>query len=216
LYQPIKDILKSESDVSEPFYKKIMAGAISGMIGALIANPSDLLKVKLQAEQASMKSSGIVKMFKTIVKNDGYIGLYRGVGPTCQRAVVVTGFQLSSYDHSKELLIKSKYFEEGLLVHLISAMIAGFVCATASAPIDTIKSRYMNQPFINGKGVLYSNTFDCLKKTVISEGPMALFKGWVPQWVRLGPHSNFKLLTIAIITFAMLEQLRRLSHLKPV
>lgn len=73
----------------------------------------------------------------------------------------------------------------------------------------------MNQPVFKGNGTMYSSTYDCFRKTVLSEGPLALFKGldsiivgWVPQWVRLGPHT--------IITFLMLEQLRLLSNLKPV
>jgi solute carrier family 25 protein 14/30 len=66
----------------------------------------------------------------------------------------------------------------------------------------------MNQQFKNGKGILYKNTADCLLKTVRNEGVLALFKGWVPQWVRLGPHT--------IITFLVLEQLRKLANIKPV
>ena len=38
--------------------------------------------------------------------------------------------------------------------------------------------------------------------TVRQEGPQALLKGWVPAYVRLGPHT--------IITFLALEQLKRL------
>ena len=33
-----------------------------------------------------------------------------------------------------------------------------------------------------------------------NQGPMALFNGWVPTYVRLGPH--------AILTFPLLEALR--------
>jgi hypothetical protein len=87
-------------------------------------------------------------------------------------------------------------------------MFAGLVCATTTSPIDLVKSRYMNQPFDKGKGLRYSSTLDCFRKTVQAEGFLALFKGWLPQWLRIGPHT--------IITFVVLEQLRRLAGLRPV
>lgn len=68
-------------------------------------------------------------------------------------------------------------------------MFAGLCCATTSNPIDVVKSRYMNQAFVNGKGVLYASTTDCFMKTLRSEGPAGFFKGWLPSWFRLGPHT---------------------------
>jgi hypothetical protein len=54
----------------------------------------------------------------------------------------------------------------------------------------------------------YSSAMDCLSKTVRNEGLMALFKGWVPNWMRLGPHS--------LVTFIVLEQLRKFAGVSPV
>jgi Mitochondrial carrier protein len=58
----------------------------------------------------------------------------------------------------------------------------------------------MNQAFVNGKGQLYSSAISCFLKTTRQEGLRALYKGWLPSWLRLGPHS--------IITFIVLEKLR--------
>ncbi|KAI8897358.1 mitochondrial carrier domain-containing protein [Globomyces pollinis-pini] len=207
LYQPFKTIL-SDNEKVEPLWKKIAAGGLSGMIGAAIANPTDLIKVRFQASAAA----GHVTIWSTvrdIVSKEGIPGLYRGVGPTTQRAIIVTAAQLSSYDHSKRLLIDAGHFHEGIMVHFASSMIAGFVCATASSPVDVVKSRYMNQKFTpEGKGLLYSSSYDCMIKTVKAEGPIGLFKGWLPSWLRLGPHT--------IITFIVLEQLRKVSGVKPM
>jgi solute carrier family 25 uncoupling protein 8/9 len=52
-YDPIKELLgegNSSSDKREfPLWKKILAGASAGAIGAVIANPTDVLKVRMQA-----------------------------------------------------------------------------------------------------------------------------------------------------------------------
>lgn len=36
------------------------------------------------------------------------------------------------------------------------------------------------------------------------EGPLALFKGWVPAFIRLGPHT--------VVTFMVLEQIKNLYN----
>ena len=136
LYEPIKNMLKSEGEKTEPFLKKLLAGGLSGMTGAAIANPTDLIKVRMQAEhKAGQQSHGVISMAIDIFKKEGIKGLYRGVVPTTQRAIVLTAAQLSSYDHSKHLLKSAGLFVEGIPLHFAASMCAGVVCATASAPI---------------------------------------------------------------------------------
>ena len=43
-------------------------------------HPLDLLKVKFQVSTAS-KGNGIVGSLKAIIRNDGLLGLYRGLSP---------------------------------------------------------------------------------------------------------------------------------------
>ncbi|RKO85628.1 mitochondrial substrate carrier family protein-like protein [Blyttiomyces helicus] len=149
-----------------------------------------------------------VEHFMAIVRAEGWQGLYRGVGPTTQRAIIITASQLASYDHAKQSLIRSGVFEEGILLHFACSIVSGLVCATTTAPIDLLKSRYMNQKFIAGKGVAYSSTLDCLRKTIRTDGVPGLWKGWAAQWTRMAPHT--------IITFVVFEQLRRAAGMSPV
>ena len=49
------------------------------------------------------------------------------------------------------------------------------------------KSRIMAQaPGPDGK-MPYAGTLDCWRKVVANEGPLALYKGFMPGWLRLGP-----------------------------
>jgi hypothetical protein len=34
----------------------------------------------------------------------------------------------------------------------------------------------------------YTGTFDCLTKIIKSEGLFGLYKGFIPNWMRIGPH----------------------------
>jgi solute carrier family 25 protein 14/30 len=87
---------------------------------------------------------------------------------------------------------------------------SGLVCATATSPVDVIKSRYMQQQFspTTGRGLVYSTPLNCFTQTISREGYQSLFKGWLPNWLRIGPHT--------IVTFVVYEQLRRLAGYSPI
>lgn len=63
--------------------------------------------------------------------------------------------------------------------------------------IDTIMSRMYNQ-----NGNLYSGVFDCLAKTVKTEGVLAIYKGFLPHLARILPHT--------ILTLSLAEQTLKL------
>ncbi|KAF9387323.1 hypothetical protein CPB97_002661 [Podila verticillata] len=196
---------------------KVMSGLTSGMLGSTIANPTDLIKVRLQAFWPSGKPryNSIADACRSIYIEEGIPGLYRGVVPTAARAMVVTASQLASYDTTKHWLLKLKdnkgesQFREGYLVHFVASTIAGLVCSISTSPIDTVKVRYMNQQFnAQGRGALYSSAIDCAVKTVSREGPMALYKGFLMCWLRLGPHTMLSLM--------IFEKLRSFVGINPV
>ena len=56
-----------------------------------------------------------------------------------------------------------------------------------------------------GRGTLYSGTIDCLTKTVKHEGFSALYKGWLPTWMRMAP--------LSLTFFLSFEQLIRVAGL---
>ena len=68
--------------------------------------------------------------------------------------------------------------------------LCSLVGATMGTPADVVKARIMNQPVdSSGRGRLYKNAIDCFMKTVHNEGAFALYKGFVPCWLRMAPWS---------------------------
>merc|ERR1711934_1142609 len=82
--------------------------------------------------------------------------------------------------------------------------IAELVGAIMGTPADVVKARVMNQPTdSSGKGLVYKSSGDCFMKTVNGEGFLALYKGFLPCWLRMAPWS---------LTFWLsFEQIRRYS-----
>eukprot|EP00835_Amoeboradix_gromovi_P001772 NODE_88_length_21932_cov_0.317867.p10 type:complete len:283 gc:universal NODE_88_length_21932_cov_0.317867:18626-17778(-) len=201
LYEPIRDTLDSVagSTGNQSLIRKIMSGAMAGAIASSLANPTDLVKIRLQAKDSPY--SGMIDCFTKIIKKDGFLGLYRGVLPTTIRAMILTASQLPSYDQAKQYL-KSRNWSEGIKTHLACSLLASFVVATTTSPVDVIKSRWMNQ---NNQ---YKSVFHCAQSIFQQEGFLGFYKGYVFNWLRIGPHT--------VITFLVYESLRRHFGVKPL
>ncbi|RNA06067.1 brain mitochondrial carrier 1 isoform X4 [Brachionus plicatilis] len=140
-YQYMKKMLFS-SDVShhnEHFYKNIFIGSLSGASANALANPTDVLKIRMQADYQLFKNQSMTVSFRKIFNSEGLFGLYRGVWPNAQRAAIITGVELSIYDSVKQFLIYKLSLKDGIEAHLMSSAMAGFCAAVAATPIDVIK-----------------------------------------------------------------------------
>lgn len=207
MYDVLKSMAESSPGASLSFAAKIGCGLGAGAIAAVVGNPADVAMIRMQADgklpagHADRRNyKGVVDALTTIAREEGIVaGLWRGILPTINRAMIVTAGQLATYDQFKEMLLATGKFREGYLTHFTASFLAGFVATVASNPVDVVKTRIMNQKLT---APLYSGQIDCAMKTVRSEGIFALYKGFVPTFVRQAPY--------VIVTFMSLEQIKKI------
>ncbi|XP_014678335.1 PREDICTED: kidney mitochondrial carrier protein 1-like [Priapulus caudatus] len=208
IYYSLKEMLiKNPED--NTLLTSVICGIVAGVVSSSFANPTDVLKVRMQASNKDFVQQNMFRSFANIYKQEGVKGLWRGVGPTAQRAAVVAGVELSLYDMCKKHIIHRDLLGDNVYTHLISSFIAGLGGAITSNPIDVIKTRMMSQRnlrLLPVEGVqssaIYTGSLDCAIQTVRTEGVMALYKGFIPSWMRLGPWN--------VIFFLTYEQLKLL------
>ena len=61
----------------------------------------------------------------------GIRSLYRGVGPTTIRGIVLSGTQICSYDQIKQSLKKRGIMQEGVSLHFVASTFAGYAFRAA-------------------------------------------------------------------------------------
>jgi len=185
---------------SAPPWKLALAGCMAGGIAGFVGNPGEIIMVRLQADMAKPVEKrlnykncfdGLFRM----VREEGVSSLGRGVGPNVVRAILMNASQLASYDFFKRELLRTPYFEDNMGCHVAASFGAGTVATTVCSPADVLKSRIMNA---SGSGS--RSTLDVIKNSLRNEGPMFVFKGWVPAWIRLQPTT--------ILIFVIFEQLK--------
>jgi len=199
LYSPIKDALAPGVEKKDmPLGKKILAGGLSGTLAQGIANPCDVVKVRMIG--AGMGGGGgpgyrwFLGAFVDIAQKEGIRGLYSGLGANVGRASTLAAAEMASYDQIKPIMKGRFKLEEGLFLHALTATQAGFIAAFVANPFDVVKSRVMNA---SGG---YTGMMDCFAKTIKNEGVASLWKGFIPAWARVGPR--------VVIAFVTMEQLR--------
>ncbi|XP_056665544.1 brain mitochondrial carrier protein 1 isoform X2 [Monodelphis domestica] len=199
IYQSLKRLFVDRLE-DETLLINMICGVVSGVISSTIANPTDVLKIRMQA-QGSLFQGGMIGSFIDIYQQEGTRGLWRGVVPTAQRAAIVVGVELPVYDITKKHLILSGLLGDTIFTHFVSSFSCGLAGALASNPVDVVRTRMMNQRAIVGNVELYKGTLDGLLKTWKTEGFFALYKGFWPNWLRLGPWNIISNMCVYVDTY---------------
>ncbi|KKK13253.1 hypothetical protein ARAM_004972 [Aspergillus rambellii] len=203
IYEELKSRFTTSS--SPPgFFTLLGMACASGIIGGFAGNPADVLNVRMQhdaslppAQRRNYRHAfhGLVQMTRT----EGVASLFRGVWPNSTRAVLMTSSQLVSYDTFKRLCLENFGMSDNLLTHFTASLMAGFVATTVCSPVDVIKTRIMTASPAESRG---HTTLGLLRDISRKEGFAWAFRGWVPSFIRLGPHT--------IATFVFLEEHKKL------
>ena len=203
LYEPCKIAFGCTSPETTTFVKKFLAGSAAGALGSLAGNPFDVVKTRMMTAEGA-KAPSIVATASELMKNQGIGGFYRGIDSNVARAMVLNGTKMACYDQMKGYTVQFTGLpKSSLLVQFLSAVSAGFFMTCTVSPFDMVRTRLMNQP---PDAKIYNNAIDCFGKIITQEGPLTLWRGFIPIWSRFAPTT-----TLQLIIF---EQLRSFMGIK--
>lgn len=92
---------------AERVWANVLCAVTAGAVSSAIATPTDVLKVRMQVHGRGTGQHGLFGCFVQIYRLEGVRGLWRGVGPTAQRAAVIAAVELPVYDFCKLYLMES-------------------------------------------------------------------------------------------------------------
>lgn len=171
------DILGSDRTLL--FYEKMLKGAFVGAVGATVATPFDLAKVRKQALTTHSPKS--------------ILAHWQGGGPTIARAAIVTSSQLSSYYHALEWF-QSHGYPETDQTKISASVFAGIVTSFVSNPLDVMKTWRMTDR-------IQTPQIQSLAHIIRREGVLSLYRGLGPTLFRMCPY--------VIILFTMRDYLQK-------
>ncbi|XP_064477959.1 mitochondrial dicarboxylate carrier-like [Ornithodoros turicata] len=190
------------------FYEKVALAAFGGAAGGFVGTPADMVNVRMQNDMKLAKEhrrnyKHALDGLWQVYRKEGLRKLFSGGGTATARAALMTIGQISFYEQIKQTLLATRFFQDNLTTHFTSSLAAASIATTLTQPLDVMKTRMMNA--YPGE---YRSILHCFLHTK-NLGIGAFFKGYVPAFVRLGPHT--------ILTWVFLEQMRlRFGHVKRV
>lgn len=198
IYYTINDKLVERNGGKTPGAgAKALASLFAGAVGSAIANPCDLVLVRMQADQTLPVAQrrgykNVFQAFQVILRDEGFINLYRGCSPTVARAMAVNLSMLVTFDVAKAKL--ESIYGKGHFVTFGATFISGAFTAFCSLPFDNLKTKLQKQTK-NEKGEYqYKNLRDCIRKSIQREGMLGLWTGLPTFYCRVAPHAMFTLL----------------------
>lgn len=157
----------------------ILTGATAGATESFVVVPFELVKIKLQ--DRTSKFNGMGEVVKHIVKTDGLLGLYKGLESTMWRHVSWNAGYFGLIHQVRTLMPQPKSSTEKTLIDLTCGSIGGTFGTMLNTPFDVVKSR------IQAGSSKYVWTLPSILTVAKEEGVSALYKGFVPKVLRLGP-----------------------------
>nr|CAD7199314.1 unnamed protein product [Timema douglasi] len=185
-----------EGDIS--VLKCVYVGVVAGCAGAFAGSPFYLVKTHLQSQAAESIAvghqhhhTGTFTALAGIYRQHGIVGLWRGNMGAMPRSAVASSTQLVSFSISKKFLIAQGLFpDDSLMNTFVASMFSGLVITVCITPFDVVMTRLYNQGVnAEGKGLLYRGVVDCFLKIGRFEGFLGFYKGFVPTYSRMGPHT---------------------------
>ncbi|XP_050384521.1 mitochondrial arginine transporter BAC2-like [Argentina anserina] len=165
----------SLSTKDPPSYKGVALGGFgAGALQSLILSPVELIKIRLQLQTRIQK--GPREVAKSIMKAEGFRGLFRGLGITILRDAPAHGLYFWTYEYTREQLHPGcrKSGEESLHTMLIAGGLAGVASWISCYPLDVVKTRLQAQSTYPPK---YTGIVDCFRKSVREDGYAVLWRG---------------------------------------
>jgi len=178
----------------------ILTGATAGATEALVVVPFELIKIRLQDKAQAGRYTGMIDCVTKTVKAEGIGALYNGTESTMWRHIMWNAGYFGCIFQVRGLLPKANSKSQQVRNDLVGGAVGGTVGTMLNTPFDVIKSRIQNSPKVAGSVPKYNWAWPALGTVFREEGFSALYKGFLPKVLRLGPGGGILLVVYTGVT----------------
>ncbi|KAF3079523.1 hypothetical protein TWF569_002762 [Orbilia oligospora] len=183
----------------------VLTGASAGVSESFVVVPFELIKIRLQDRASAGKYKGMVDCFVKLVRAEGVLALYNGLESTMWRHLVWNAGYFGVIFQAKSLLPKAETKQGQMGNDIIAGALGGTAGTILNTPFDVVKSRIQNTVRVPGQIQKYNWAVPSLFVVAREEGFAALYKGFLPKVLRLGPGGGILL----VVYTSVVEFLQR-------
>ncbi|CAL5197535.1 unnamed protein product [Lathyrus oleraceus] len=201
----------------EKFSPGLASAVETGALVCLCANPVWMVKTRLQLQtplQPTRPYSGLYDAFRTIVREEGFSALFRGIVPglflVAQGVIHVTAYQelRKTLVHFKTKGSNIQHQNPDKILNSVDSAVLGATSKVAAIlpnyPFHVIRTRLQLRPDSDGIS-RYKNSWHVVKETARFEGVRGFYKGLTANLLKNIPAAS--------VTFIVYENvLKLLKH----
>jgi len=183
------------------------AGSCAGMTEAVVVVPFELVKIRMQDRSNAARYANTMDAVKKIMSQEGPLSFYKGFESTLWRNAVwnATYFGMIHFINTSSPAEGDwKQGKRLMFRNFMIGAVSGALATTFNTPFDVVKSRFQN----SAQAAPW--TWTALLKVLSEEGPRALWKGYAPKVLRLGPGGGILLVVHQTVANWLIE--RRAPH----
>ncbi|KAL7526701.1 hypothetical protein ACHAXR_001608, partial [Thalassiosira sp. AJA248-18] len=195
------------NNTKQELYIPLVAGATSRLISSVTTAPLELIRTRQAGSIGSR--NGIIEEFRLVLRMNGPIALYRGLGSMIMRDVPFSALYFLGLETFKGSLSKSStlgawgvryYQDRGIKTPtsvevtqaFVSGAAAGAIATIVTTPFDLVKTRRQvvqrTEGKTNGHNAVTQGTFCHMRQIVQEEGFFAgLWRGNTTRMVKVAP-----------------------------
>jgi len=151
----------------------------------LCTYPLDVVRSRLTIQTTEEKYKGISGTFRTVIAEEGFKGLYRGMMTSIMGVAPYVAINFTTYETLKRRFANTSR-PPTVPESLAFGALSGAAAQTFTYPIDLIRRRLQLQG-IGGAPNMYTGPFNAISTIVRTEGLPALYRGMVPCYLKVIP-----------------------------
>jgi len=164
--------LEAETSQGLTVIKDLTAGSIAGAAGVVVGHPLDVVKTRVQATTSSMRSLSTLGCLRTILRQEGMSGIWRGIGPPIFAMFWWQGTVFASYELTFDKLSSASVNEDA--ARLCAGLVSGAASCFITVPTDAVK---IQQQLDRGSTESAKGSWRCAQHMVARSGISSLFGG---------------------------------------
>ena len=176
----------------------MICGSFTGVTASFLTYPLDLVKTYLTVNTDNATKVNFIEQGKIIVRANGVLGLYKGLGSSLIGIGPFIGVKMSSFDWMMATFGPEKGSKYVIYYNLLIGALAGTLAVTVTYPTDLVRKLVQ----LNGTpGHNYTGLLDACGQLYRNEGINGFYKGLFATYLRVAP--------MTAILFLTNEQLKR-------
>ncbi|CAG8610816.1 10557_t:CDS:2 [Cetraspora pellucida] len=201
-YEKYKRLLLEEGKTELDAPRRLSAGALAGITSVACTYPLDIVRTRLSVQSATLsgkegqkKLAGIASTMKIIyITEGGIMALYRGLAPTLLGVAPYVALNFHSYEVLRKYFTPVDKTSPPVAQKLLCGALAGSFAQTITYPLDVLRRR-MQVTGMKELEYKYNNTWDALTQLIKREGIRGLYKGMVPNYLKVAPAISVSFVT---------------------